>query len=61
MEHFPGLITSWSINLALVNSKKKIEIISSIFYDHNVVRLDVNYWGRKTIKNTNRWRLNQHF
>ena len=25
--------------------KKKIEIISSIFYDHNVVRLDVNYWG----------------
>jgi len=25
---------------------KKIEIISSIFSDHNVVRLDVNYWGR---------------
>ena len=23
--------------------KKKIEIISSIFYDHNVVRLDVNH------------------
>jgi len=23
-----------------------------------VVRLDVNYWGKKTIKNTNIWRLN---
>ena len=36
---------------------KKIEIISSIFSDHNVVRLDVNY-RKKTIKNTNIWRLN---
>ena len=35
---------------------KKIEIILSIFSDHNVVRLDVNY--RKNIKNTNIWRLN---
>ena len=26
---------------------KKIEIISSIFSDHNVVRLDVNYRGKK--------------
>ena len=31
---------------------KKIEIISSIFSDHNAVRLDVNYRG-KNIKNTN--------
>ena len=36
---------------------KKTEIISSIFSDHNVVRLDVNY-REKTIKNTNIWRLN---
>ena len=36
---------------------KKIEIISSIFSDHNAVRLDVNY-REKTIKNTNIWRLN---
>ena len=36
---------------------KKIEIISSIFSDHNAVRLDVNY-RRKTIKNSNKWRLN---
>ena len=25
---------------------KKFEIISSIFSDHNVVRLDVNYWKK---------------
>ena len=38
---------------------KEIEIISSIFSDHNAVRLDVNYSKKKkTIKNTNRWRLN---
>ena len=36
---------------------KKIEIISSIFSDHNLVRLDLNY-RRKTIKNSNIWRLN---
>ena len=36
---------------------KKIEIIPSIFSDHNTVRLDVNY-RRKTIKNSNIWRLN---
>ena len=37
--------------------KKKTEVISSIFSDHNVVRLDGSY-RRKTIKNTNIWRLN---
>ena len=36
---------------------KKIEIIPSIFADHNAVRLDLNY-RRKTIKNSNIWRLN---
>ena len=36
---------------------KKIEIIPSIFSDHNAVRLDLNY-RRKTIKNPNIWRLN---
>ena len=39
---------------------KKIEIIPSIFSDHNVVRLDVNYRKKKKkpIKNTDIWRLN---
>ena len=36
---------------------KKIEIIPSIIYDHNEVRLDSKY-RRKTIKNSNIWRLN---
>ena len=36
---------------------KKIEIISSIFSDHNAVTLDVNYRG-ESIKITNIWRLN---
>ena len=37
---------------------KKIKIISSIFSDHNAVRLDINHRKKKkTIKNTNIWRL----
>ena len=41
---------------------KKIEIISSIFSDHNERRLDINY-KKKTVKNThtNTWRLNNMF
>ena len=35
---------------------KTIEVIPSIFSDHNAVRLDVNY-RRKTIKTSNIWRL----
>ena len=40
----------WVINLALIN--KKNEIISSIFSDHNTVRVDANYGGGGI------WRLN---
>ena len=36
---------------------KNTEIISSIFSDHNAVKLDVKY-RKKNIKNTNIWRLN---
>ena len=36
---------------------KKIEIVSSIFSDHNTMRLDINY-RKKSVKNTNTWRLN---
>ena len=39
---------------------KKIEIVSSIFSNHNAVRLDINY-KKKTVKNTNTWRLNNTF
>ena len=40
---------------------KKTEIISSIFSDHNTMRLDINYKKKKTIRNTNTWRLNNMF
>ena len=39
---------------------KKIEVISSIFSDHNAMRLDINY-EKKTVRNTNTWRLNNTF
>ena len=35
---------------------KKIEIIPSIFSDHNAMRLEINY-REKNIKKTNTWRL----
>ena len=38
---------------------KKIEIVSSIFSNHNAMRLDTNY--KKKIRNTNTWRLNNIF
>ena len=39
---------------------KKMEIISSIFSDHNAMRLHINY-KKKTVRNTNTWRLNNMF
>ena len=35
----------------------KIEIISSIFSDHNAMRFEFNY-KEKTVRNTHKWRLN---
>ena len=40
---------------------KKTEIISSIFSNHNAMRLDINYKKKKTKRNTNTWRLNNIF
>ena len=36
---------------------KKIEIVSSIFSDHNAMRLGINY-RKRAVKNTNTWKLN---
>ena len=36
---------------------KKIEILSSIFYDNNAMTLDINY-RKKSVRNRNTWRLN---
>ena len=35
---------------------KKTEIISSIFYNNSTMRLEIKY--KKTVKNTNTWKLN---
>ena len=37
---------------------RKIEIISSIFSEHNAMRLDINYKKKKRVRNMNTWRLN---
>ena len=43
---------------ASLSKFKKIEIISSIFSDHNAMKLEINYREKKPCKNTNSWRLN---
>ena len=43
-----------------LNNFKKIEIVSSIFSDHNAMRLDINC-KEKTVRNTNIWRANNMF
>ena len=41
---------------------KKIEIISSIFSEHNGMRPDINYKEKKkAVRNTNTWILNNTF
>ena len=40
---------------------KKIEIVSSIFSNHNAMRLDINYKKRKPVRNTDTWRLSNTF
>ena len=42
-----------------ISKFKKIEI-SSIFSDHNAMRLDIDY-KNKIVRNTNTWRLNNTF
>ena len=38
---------------ASLSKFKETEIISSIFSDHNVMRLEISYKKKKTAKNTN--------
>ena len=45
------------VNKSSLGKFKKIEVVSSIFSDHNAMRLDFNY-RKKSAKNTNTWRLN---
>ena len=39
---------------------KKIEIISSIFSDHNTMRLDINYKKKKSCKKHKHMAIKQH-
>ena len=43
-----------------ISKFKKIEIILSIFSDHNAMRLDIDY-KKKIVGNTNTWVLNNTF
>ena len=43
-----------------LSKSKKTEILSSIFSNHNTMRLVINY-KKKTVRNTNTWRLNNTF
>ena len=40
---------------------KKTEIILSIFFNHNTMRLDISYNEKKKLRKTNTWRLNDAF
>ena len=42
---------------SILSKFTKIEIVSSIFSDHNAVRRDLNY-KKKNVRNTNTWGLN---
>ena len=45
-----------------LSKSKGIETISSIFSNHNAMRLDINYKEKKnTVRNTNTCRLNKTF
>ena len=43
-----------------LNKFNKIEIVSSIFSDHNIMRLDISY-KKEAVRNTNTWRVNNMF
>ena len=59
MEHSPG-IDHILVHKSNLSKFKKTEILSSIFSNHNTMRLVINY-KKKTVRNTNTWRLNNTF
>ena len=40
---------------------RKIEIISNTFSDHNTMKLNINYKGKKSCKTTNTWKSSNTF
>ena len=61
MEYSPGQTTNLLGHKSNLSKFKKIETVSSIFSDHNTMRLDINYKKKKTVRNANTWRLNNRF
>ena len=63
MEYYPGYITYWAklgkFKNARLGKFKKTEVLSSIFSDHNAMRLEINHKKKKTkqTKNINMSRL----
>ena len=55
IEHFPGYTILG--HKSSLSEFKKIEIVSSIFSDHNTMKLDSNH-KKKTVRNTKTWILN---
>jgi len=55
MEHFPHLGP-----LIKLQQIKEIEIISTIFSDHNTIRLDIIYRKKKKFKEHKHMEIKQH-
>ena len=49
LEHSPGSTTLWVTNETSV-SLRKLKLLSSIFSDHNAMRLDINYKEKQSKK-----------
>ena len=45
-------------NTTSLNKFRKIAIISSVFSNHHSMKLDINYYQKKTEKHTKTWKLN---
>ena len=45
-------------NISNLSKFKKTEIVSSIFSENNAMRIDIHCNKKKTVRNTNTWRLN---
>ena len=55
MEHSQELTTDWDTEITSTNMT--VEIIPTIFYDHNALKLEINC-KKKSGKITKTWRLN---
>ena len=57
MEHSQESTTYWDTDIDSLNKYKKVEIIPTIFSDHNALKSEINC-RKKSGRTTNTWRLN---